>query len=473
VSYAVTFARTIDATDCLAAAGLPAADVDAWLRTEPGEATDFAPDREKFSAYWQISARLLGRLPQKPRRNAREDAAAALIQDKARDARLRFLRRHADTVYDAVTQQRSRFVRVEELVIRAADIVPGLVPTQQELAAEEGLIQRDKSGLEIDQGLFLSAVLGSERSGRHLCHAMLLPRGEAQALLPQFQRDGVIELSGASVRRIGKAAVVTQNNPRFLNAEDQTSLDGAEICVDLALLDPVSEIAVMRGDVVEHPKYKGRHVFGAGINLTHLYHGRIPFVWYLQRDLGYVNKIYRGLAFADEPPPDEFGGDTIEKPWIAAVESFAIGGHCQILLVMDYVLAERGAFLTLPARKEGIIPGAANMRLPRFTGDRIARQAIQYERRLDCDSSEGRLICDEIVPIGEMDAAIERVVKGLTNSGVVSAAGNRRAFRITQEPLDTFRAYCAVYAREQAYCHFSPALIANLERYWNAQSRKP
>jgi (3,5-dihydroxyphenyl)acetyl-CoA 1,2-dioxygenase len=473
VSCAVTFARTINATDCLAAAGLPAADVDAWLRTEPGEATDFAANRARFSAYWQISARLLGRLPQKPRRNAREDAAAALIQDKARDARLRFLRRHADTVYDAVTQQRSRFVRVEELVIRAADIVPGLVPTQQELAAEEGLIQRDKSGLEIDQGLFLSAVLGSERSGRHLCHAMLLPRGEAQALLQQFQRDGVIELSGASVRRIGKAAVVTQNNPRFLNAEDQTSLDGAEICVDLALLDPVSEIAVMRGDVVEHPKYKGRHVFGAGINLTHLYHGRIPFVWYLQRDLGYVNKIYRGLAFADEPPPDEFGGDTIEKPWIAAVESFAIGGHCQILLVMDYVLAERGAFLTLPARKEGIIPGAANMRLPRFTGDRIARQAIQYERRLDCDSSEGRLICDEIVPIGEMDAAIERVVKGLTNSGVVSAAGNRRAFRITQEPLDTFRAYCAVYAREQAYCHFSPALIANLERYWNAQSRKP
>jgi thioesterase DpgC len=140
---------------------------------------------------------------------------------------------------------------------------------------------------------------------------------------------------------------------------------------------------------------------------------------------------------------------------------------------MDYILAERSAFLTLPARKEGIIPGAANMRMPRFTGDRIARQAIQYERRLDCDSPEGRLICDEIVATGEMDAAIERVVKGLTTSGVVSAAGNRRAIRIAQEPLDMFRAYFAVYAREQAYCHFSPALIANLERYWNAQSRKP
>ena len=39
-----------------------------------------------------------------------------------------------------------------------------------------------------------------------------------------------------------------------------------------------------------------RRVFGAGINLTHLYHGRIPFLWYLVRDLGYVNKLYRGLA---------------------------------------------------------------------------------------------------------------------------------------------------------------------------------
>jgi (3,5-dihydroxyphenyl)acetyl-CoA 1,2-dioxygenase len=64
------------------------------------------------------------------------------------------------------------------------------------------------------------------------------------------------------------------------------------------------------------------------------------------------------------------------------------------------------------------------------------------------------------------------VVERLASSGVVSAAANRRAMRVAQEPLDLFRNYCAVYAREQAYCHFSPALIANLERYWNAQNRK-
>jgi len=153
------------------------------------------------------------------------------------------------------------------------------------------------------------------------------------------------------------------------------------------------------------------------------------------------------------------------------VDTFAIGGHCQYLLVMDHIVAARDAYMTLPARKEGIIPGAANMRLPRFVGDRIARQAILLERRLDCDSPEGRLICDAVVAPGEVDTALGRAIDDFTGSGVVSAAGNRRALRVGQEPLDAFRRYFAVYAREQAYCHLSPALIANLEKHWNARLR--
>ncbi len=459
--------------ETLKAAGLPAKDVERWLKSAPRKTATFAADRKSFGVYWQAAARLLSLLPPKARHSAAEASAAKLIRDAAIGSRTRFLRAHTDAVYDKLTVGRSRFVRVEELAAAAAREFPGLVPTEKQIAAEQGTLQRDKAGLEIAQGIFISAVLRSERSGRHLCQAMLLPLPRSRELLPKFTKDGVVELPGGSIRRTGKGAVVTYQNPRFLNAEDQATLEGLETCVDLALLDPSIEVAVLRGDTVEHPKYKGRRVFGSGINLTHLYHGRIPFLWYLTRDLGYVNKLYRGLALGNDAPPDEFGGQTIEKPWIAAVESFAIGGHCQLLLAVDYVLAECNAFMTLPARKEGIIPGAANMRLPRAVGDRIARQAIQYERRLECDSPEGRLICDEIVDTGGMDAAIERVVTGLTSSGVVSAASNRRAFRITQEPLDMFRSYFAVYAREQAYCHFSPALIANLEKYWNAASRKP
>jgi thioesterase DpgC len=454
----------------LTATGLSEADVHSWAAAEPHETGSYHDDCRSYSVYWLRSGELLARLPKKPARNAGEAVAAAAILSAARDSRERFLAVHAEVVYDGLTGGRSRFMRLDQLVAAAAEAVPGLTPSKAQLASEAGVRQGDKDGLEVDQGIFLAHVLAGERTGLHLCHAMLLPRPESEELAQKFAAEGVLDLGPARLERRGRAVHLTGRNPRFLNAEDGTTLGATEIAVDVAILDPASDIAVMRGGAVDNPKYAGRRVFGAGINLTRLYRGEIPFLWFLQRDLGYVHKLLRGVARPDLIP-DDVHGRGLEKPWIAAVDAFAIGGHCQVLLAVDYVLAAADAYMTLPARKEGIIPGFANLRLPRFVGDRIARQAIQYERRLACDSSEGRLICDEIAPPGEMDAAIERVVSGLTSSGAVSAVGNRRAFRVGQEPLDLFCRYASAYARDQAYCHFSPALIANLERHWNAQNR--
>jgi thioesterase DpgC len=454
----------------LRSAGLASSAIDAWLEAEPTATGDLAEDRRRYAAFWLGAEQLIGALPRKATRRPPEAQAADAIRETSRAARERFLRTHVAAIYAALTQDFSRFMRVEDIVFAAADAFPGLAPTRQQIAAEADTIQRDKEGIEIDQGILLAHFLGHERAGNHLCHAMLLPRRESEEPLARLAADGAVDLGTVRIERRGKAVYLFPANPRYLNAEDQTTIDAMEIAVDVAILDPASDIAVIQGGTVEHPKYHGRRVFGTGINLTHLYRGKIPYVWYLQRDLGFVHKFMRGVARPDVLP-DDVHGHGIEKPWIAAVDCFAIGGHCQILLTMDYVLAADDAYLTLPARKEGIIPGVSNLRLPRFTGDRLARQLIQYERRLVCDSPEGRLICDEIAPAASMDAAIERVVAGLTSSGAVSAVGNRRAFRVGEEPLDMFRRYCAVYAREQAYCHFSPALIANLERYWGAQNR--
>ncbi len=454
---------------------LPPETLQAWQSAEPDSAADFVGgdfdgDCRRYGAYWTLARELLGNLPSRPARNEQQAKAADIIRDKARAARQRFLERHTASVYERLTQNYSRFLRVETLAQAAADTFPGLVPGADEMAEDAGRLQRDKEGVEIDQGIFLSHVLGEMRSGTHLCHAMLLPRADAEPYLEEFIADGFVDLGAVTVERRGDAVHVTLKNPRYLNAEDQTTIDATEIAIDLATLDPKSNIAVLRGGEVEHVKYRGRRILGSGINLTHLYRGKIPFLWFIQRELGFVHKFMRGVARPDALP-DDVHGTGIEKPWIAAVESFAIGGHCQILLTQDYVLAASDAFMTLPARKEGIVPGAANLRLHRFVGDRLARQLVQYERKLFCDSAEGRLICDEVVGAGEMDAAIERVVENLTSSGAVGAISNRRAFRVAVELLDLFRRYMAVYAREQAYCHFSPALIANLERYWNAQNR--
>ena len=442
--------------------------VKGWARTVPARTTELSSDKAGFGHFWQRAAELLARLPAKPKRDAGEAAAAAEILTLARDSRTRFMRAHAGEVYDVLTAKRGVFLRVDELCVRAAREYPGLVPDAKALERDSGIAQGEKDGLEQDQGIFLSQVLGVPAAGAHLCHAMLLPRAQSQELLPEYLASGKIKLAGARLERQGKASVLTMCNPQYLNAEDETTLEGLETAIDLALLEPKTEVCVLRGDTVTHTKHAGKRLFGAGINLTHLYQGKIRYLWYILRDLGLVNKLYRGLALPEAPPEEE----SVEKLWIAALEGFAIGGHCQILLTIDQVIATQDAYMTLPARKEGIIPGAANLRLARHVGDRIARQAILAERRIDCASPEGRLICDYIVAGGAMDAELDRLVQRVTGSGMVSAAGNRRALRIAEEPLDAFRRYMSVYAREQAHCHFSPALISNLEKNWDAANRR-
>jgi thioesterase DpgC len=454
----------------LAGANLPQKAVAAWIKMPSAATGKFKRDCDTLSKYWKASADLLTKLPKKPSRSREQQQAADLILLETRRSRELFLKHHAEEIYRKLTKNLSIFKRVDQLCDDAAKLVPGLTPSKKQIEADDGL-QGERDGVTVDQGIFLAHVLAGTGSGMHLCHAMLLPKPEAVERLAEFATNGVIDFGPARVERKGKAAIVTIQNPRYLNAEDAYTLADTETAADIAILDPMSEMCALRGGKVDHPKYKDRNVFCAGINLTHLYRGMIPYLWYIERDMGIVNKIARGVAVGPNGPDEIYGG-TKEKPWVCQLGTFAIGGGCQYLLAMDYVVAGKSAYMTLPARKEGIIPGLANLRFPRFVGPRIARQAIMMDKRLDCDSPEGRLMCDLVVPDDQIDSAIAGVVEDYTSSGVVSAAGNRRALRVGEEPLDLFRRYMAVYCREQAYCHYSPALIANLERHWNAANRK-
>jgi thioesterase DpgC len=380
-----------------------------------------------------------------------------------------FLRGHVEEIYDELTEGMTKPLRDQDLAFAAAERFPGLVPSREEMAAEARRKLADKTGLEIAQGLFLSAVLASPRAGAHLVWAMLQPTDEALERIDDFRATGVADLGPVEVRREGATGFLELRNPRHLNAEDDLTVGPCEVAVDLILLDPEIEIGVMRGGVVEHPRYAGRRIFGSGLNLTRLYLGQVPFIFFVTRDLGYVNKIYRGLS-RPEHRPDE-PEETTEKLWVAVAETYAIGGACQLLHVMDHVIAERGCRLFLPARKEGIIPGASPLRLPRSVGDRLARQAILSGLEFEAGQPNADLLCDEVVDAGAVDAALDARVEALTSSGLVNAAANRRAIRVGEEPLDLFRRYMATFATEQAYCHLSPALVRNLEEHWNAHQR--
>ena len=154
----------------------------------------------------------------------------------------------------------------------------------------------DKEGVEIAQGDFLSHVFNHKPSGDYLLHSMLRPLPESQDTAREVSKGREIGARNGSGRASGVLGAVYFNNPRYLNAEDETTLRPLEIATDLVLLDSEIQVGLLRGNPVSHPRYAGRRIFSSGLNLTHLYEGRIPFLFYLTRDLGLTNKIYRGLA---------------------------------------------------------------------------------------------------------------------------------------------------------------------------------
>ncbi|GLZ27826.1 hypothetical protein Lesp02_00160 [Lentzea sp. NBRC 105346] len=364
------------------------------------------------------------------------------------DSRLRFVTDRADDIYAQVTAG-ERLV-LADVAYRAAELFPGLVPTWDEIAEERRHDQADKAGREIEQGILFSGLFGSARSGGHLLDTMRQPTDRSIALLPEFRANGQLKLETVHLERRDGAAHVTIHNPQVLNAENDQLVEDLETAVDLALLDDEVRVGVLRGGVVSHPKYVGRRVFSAGINLTDLHHGRISFVdFLLRREAGFIHKIVRGLLSG------------AEKPWVGAVDSFAIGGGLQLLLVLDKVIAEEGAYFSLPAAHEGIVPGVANLRLTRLTGGRLARRIILGGRRVHTSDPDARLLCDEIVPAQLMDEAVDAAVADLSAPAVLA---NRRMLNLAEEPPELFRRYLAAFSFEQAKRMYSPDVLASVAR---------
>lgn len=380
------------------------------------------------------------------------------VDDDVRTLRAAFVEAHAEELYAELTGGRTRYLRIDELVHAAALAFPGLVPTEEQMAAERARPQAEKEGREIDQGIFLRGILRAPKAGPHLLDAMLRPTARAQRLLPEFLETGLVQMEAVRLERRDGVAHLTLCRDDCLNAEDAQQVDDMETAVDLVLLDPSVRVGLLRGGVMSHPRYLGRRVFCAGINLKKLSSGDIPLVdFLLRRETGYIQKIFRGLLTEDSWH-SRFTG----KPWMAAVDSFAIGGGTQLLLVFDHVLAASDAYLSLPAAKEGIIPGVSNFRLSRIAGPRVARQVILGGRKLRADEPDARSIVDEVVPPEEMDAAIDAALARLDGEAV---AANRHMVNLSEEPPEEFRRYIAEFALQQALRIYGADVIGKVDGF--------
>ena len=186
-------------------------------------ATGFEADADAASEFFADGLEKIERLPPRPSRSADEQQRAQAVHAEMRATRVAFLRRHAGELYERLTDGREKFVRVEDLIYGPADLVPGLVPTRTQIAQEREHPQKDKEGWEVDQGLFLSYVLSDPIAGAHLVHAMLRPRRESLELSGEFQLKGRVEIGATTVERRDGVGYLWHGNPRFLNAEDDST----------------------------------------------------------------------------------------------------------------------------------------------------------------------------------------------------------------------------------------------------------
>lgn len=436
-----------------------------WSAAVPPLAGSPEQDAAELARYVGEGEELLAALPAKPRRDISAHRVADQVLTSCRLVRDRFVNRHAEHVYGELTGPGRAPLRLAELAFAAADQFPGLAPTRAQLAQERRLSQPDKEGREIDQGILFRGLLRAPGAGAHLSQVMRTASPSARAALPEFRAAGRLELGVVLIERRSGAAYLTIHNEHSLNAEDDALIEQLETAVDLALLDDEVRVGVLRGAPMTHRKYQGKRVFSAGINLRDLHAGRISFVdFLLRREMGYLAKFMHGLAVdADQPATGLLG--SVHKPWIAVVDSFAIGGGMQLLLAMDHVIAADDAYFSLPAAQEGIVPGVANLRLTRLVGARLARQIILSGRKIRAAEPAGLLLCDEVLPAAQLDEALARAVLALGSPAVVA---NRRMLHLAEEPPDSLRAYLADFALTQALRMYSEDVLHAVGARWSS-----
>ena len=110
--------------------------------------------------------------------------------------------------------------------------------------------------------------------------------------------------------------------------------------------------------------------------------------------------------FGNRPPPvlgkrAHDALDASQKPVVAAIHGYALGGGFEIALASNYRIAVPSAKVGLPEVLIGILPGSGGtQRLPRLIGPKAAMEMIVSGRHVPAEEAKRLGIIDELVPEG-------------------------------------------------------------------------
>jgi enoyl-CoA hydratase len=124
-------------------------------------------------------------------------------------------------------------------------------------------------------------------------------------------------------------------------------------------------------------------------------------------------KEMQAKGFADMYGTNFFAGwervTATRKPWIAAVNGFALGGGCELAMMADFIIAGDGAKFGQPEIKLAVTPGmGGSQRLTRAIGKAKAMEMCLTGRMMGAAEAEASGLVARIVPAADLvEEAVE------------------------------------------------------------------
>jgi crotonobetainyl-CoA hydratase len=216
----------------------------------------------------------------------------------------------------------------------------------------------------------------------------------------------------ALFERRGRVALITLNRPRAMNAVNATlsTVVGAALAEFAA--DPQLRVGVITG---------AGQAFCAGADLKELAAGRSV------HDPGHPERGFAGIV-----------RHFVDKPLIAAVNGFALGGGTEILLACDLAVMSIDARLGLPEVKRGLVAAAGGLlRLHRQIPPKVAAEAVFTGEPIDAQEALRWGLVNQVVPTEKvLDSALALAEQIAGNAPLAVRASKRIMARSAETGSD-------------------------------------
>jgi enoyl-CoA hydratase len=199
-------------------------------------------------------------------------------------------------------------------------------------------------------------------------------------------------------------AVVTIDNPSSLNA-----LNAATITQLGRVFDELAGNPGVRGVIITGG---GEKSFVAGADITE----------FLQVEGDAAPAFMaRGQRIFDKI-------EAFDRPVVAAINGFALGGGNELALCCDIRIAAENALFGQPEVNLGIIPGyGGTQRLPRLIGPGKAKEVILADERVNAQEALRIGLVEKVVPKGQAVEEARKLLKKIMSKGPVAVKMAKKA----------------------------------------------